>query len=159
MLQKANGDIFFRTVNPTKFRGKNMTSEEFASQLYAADLLELNGPGGRMYGDGMYVATSAWNGRMLGTVTASARKRAYNDSVVYGGGSHTISEMTWTRTPNIIKQSDLYRKWNNLTRKQQMAFGNHVNTYGCALGYDAMYCDGVDYMVIWNRSIIAVKKR
>jgi hypothetical protein len=136
-----------------------MTSEEFASQLYVADLLELNGPGGRVYGDGMYVATSAWNGRMLGTVTASARKRAYNDSVVYGGGSHTISEMTWTRTPNIINQSDLYRKWNNLTRKQQMAFGNHVNTYGCALGYDAMYCDGVDYMVIWNRSIIAVKKR
>lgn len=159
MLQKANGDIFFRTVNPTKFRGKNMTSEEFAAQLYVADLLELNGPGGRAYGDGMYVATSAWNGRKLATVTASAKNRAYRDSICYGGGRHTISEMTWTRRPNIISQTELYKKWNGLTSNQKRMFDDNPNTYACALGYDAMYCDGVDYMVIWNRSIIAVKKQ
>ena len=159
MLQKANGDIFFRTVNPTKFRGKDMTSEEFAAQLYVADLLELNGPGGRSYGDGMYVATSAWNGRKLVTVTASAKDRAYRDSICYGRGRHTISEMTWTRRPNIISQTELYKKWNGLTSNQKRMFDNNPNTYACALGYDAMYCDGVDYMVIWNRSIIAVKKQ
>ena len=159
MLQKANGDVFFRTVNPTKFRGKDMTSEEFAAQLYKADLLELNGPGGRVYGDGMYVATSAWDGRKLVTVTASAKNRAYKDSICYGGGSHTISEMTWTRKPNIIGQTELYKKWNGLTSNQKRMFDNNPNTYACALGYDAMYCDGVDYMVIWNRSIIAVKKQ
>lgn len=119
----------------------------------------MNGPGGRVYGDGMYVATSAWNGRKLVTVTASAKDRAYRDSICYGGGRHTISEMTWTRRPNIIGQTKLYKKWNGLTSNQKRMFDNNPNTYACALGYDAMYCDGVDYMVIWNRSIIAVKKQ
>lgn len=164
MLQKANGDIFFRTVNPTKFRGKDMTSEEFAAQLYKADLLELNGPGGRVHGDGMYVATSAWNGRTLSTtLNADAKKRAYRSSIGYGSGNHTITEMTWIRKPKIILKSELYRMWDRLTPQQQRKYGgtsrSFANTYGCALGYDAMYCDGVDYMVIWNRSIIAVKKR
>ena len=54
---------------------------------------------------------------------------------------------------------DEFKAWCRLTPSQRAKFGNHENTYGCALGYDAMYCDGVDYMVIWNRSIIAVKKR
>ena len=159
MLEKACGDVFYRTVNPTTFKGKKMSSKEFASQLYVAELLELNGPGGRVYGDGMYVATSAWNGRKLRTLTDSCKNEAYNDSICYGYGSHTISEMTWTRIPKIIKQSDLYDMWRKLTPAQRRAFGNHENTYACALGYDAMYCDGPNYMVIWNRSIIAVKKQ
>ena len=159
MLEKACGDVFYRTVNPTTFKGKKMSSKEFASQLYVAELLELNGPGGRVYGDGMYVATSAWNGRKLRTLTDSCKNEAYNDSICYGNGSHTISEMTWTRIPKIIKQSDLYDMWRKLTPAQRRAFGNNENTYACALGYDAMYCDGPNYMVIWNRSIIAVKKK
>lgn len=159
MLEKACGDVFYRTVNPTTFKGKKMSSKEFASQLYVAELLELNGPGGRVYGDGMYVATSAWNGRKVRILTDSCKSEAYNDSICYGYGSHTISEMTWTRIPKIIKQSDLYDMWRKLTPAQRRAFGNHENTYACALGYDAMYCDGPNYMVIWNRSIIAVKKK
>lgn len=159
ILEKACGDVFYRTVNPTTFKGKKMSSKEFASQLYVAELLELNGPGGRVYGDGMYVATSAWNGRRLRTLTDSCKSEAYNDSICYGYGSHTISEMTWTRIPKIIKQSDLYDMWRKLTPAQRRAYGNHENTYACALGYDAMYCDGPNYMVIWNRSIIAVKKK
>jgi hypothetical protein len=163
MLQKANGDIFFRTVNPTNFRGVYMSSKEFAAQLYKAELLELNGPGGRVYGDGMYVATSVWDGRRIGDVTERARTRAYNSSIGYGNGEHTISEMTWTRKPKIIRQSELHQMWNNLKPQQKRKFGgtagHFANTYGCALGYDGMYCDGVDYLVIWNRSIIAVKKR
>jgi hypothetical protein len=158
-LSKACGDVFYRTVNPTKFKGKNMTSEEFASQLYVADLLELNGPGGRVYGDGMYVATASWDGGSLHPLTDSLKRTAYQDSICYGRGRHTISEMTWTRKPKIIKQSELYRIWRKLSRAEQMRFDNNENTYACALGYDGMYCDGVNYMVIWNRSIIAVKKR
>lgn len=158
-LSQACGDVFYRTVNPTKFKGKNMTSEEFASQLYVADLLELNGPGGRVYGDGMYVATASWDGGSLHPLTDSLKRTAYQDSICYGRGRHTISEMTWTRKPKIIKQSELYRIWRKLSRAEQMRFDNNENTYACALGYDGMYCDGVNYMVIWNRSIIAVKKR
>ena len=157
-LEKACGEVFYRTVNPTNFKGKNMTSEEFASQLYVADKLELNGPGGRVYGDGMYVAVSAWDGRSINKLTDLRKKHAYDASICYGDGNHTISEMTFTRTPKIIKQVDLNAKWNSLTDDQKAKFGYNKNTYACALGYDAMYTTR-DYMVIWNRSIIAVKNK
>ena len=159
MLEKACGEVFYRTVNPTNFKGKKMSSKEFASQLYVADLLELNGPGGRVYGDGMYVATSSWDGRNANPLSDRAKQDAYDSSICYGNGKHTISEMTFTRMPKIIKQTDLSRMWNKLTDEQQQKFGDNMNTYGCALGYDAMYCDGPNYMVIWNRSIIAVKNK
>lgn len=158
-LAQASGDVFFRTVNPTTFRGKSMSSKEFASQLYVADLLELNGPGGRVYGDGMYVATSAWDGDDVLPLSASRRQNAYDASICYGHGKHTISEMTWTRKPRIIKQEDLRRLWNKLSDREKARFGSHPNTYACALGYDGIYCQGVEYLVIFNRSIIAVKKQ
>ncbi|MDO4813433.1 MAG: hypothetical protein Q3995_07960, partial [Eubacteriales bacterium] len=163
MLAKACGEIFYRTVNPTNFKGKSMSSQEFASQLYVANLLELNGPGGRVYGDGMYVATASWDGRSTNRLTESRKQSAYYDSICYGNGQHTISEMTFTRKPKIIKQSELAQMWRNLTTEQKRKYGgtssDYANTYGCALGYDAMYCSGPNYMVIWNRSIIAVKKQ
>ncbi len=159
ILEKACGDVFYRTVNPTTFKGKRMSSAEFAAQLYEADLLELNGPGGRVHGDGMYVATSAWDGRNIRPLSDSRKQRAYDSSECYGDGRHTLTEMTWTRMPKIIKASELRAMWSKLSAAEQARYGNHRNTYGCALGYDAMYCDGVNYMVIWNRSIIAVKKR
>jgi hypothetical protein len=158
-LEKACGEVFYRTVNSTTFRGKNMSSKEFASQLYVAERLELNGPGGRVYGDGMYVATSSWNGTSLKPLSTSNKQTAYSDSRCYGDRNATISEMTFTRPPRLIKQIELESKWNKLTREQQSAFGYNQNTFGCALGYDAMLCRGVNYMVIWNRSIIAVKKQ
>ena len=46
---------------------------------------------------------------------------------------------------------------------QRAKFGGtwdeYANTYACALGYDAIYCEGVNYIVVLNRSIIAVKKK
>ena len=159
MLEKACDEVFYRTVNSTKFKGKDMTSAEFASQLWTADLLELNGPGGRVYGDGMYVATSAWSGRTIRALSDTNKEYARNNSEDYGYGSHTVSEMTWTRKANVIKRSELKKLWDKLKPEEKRKFGNHMNTYGCALGYDAMYCEGPNYMVIWNRSIIAVKKQ
>lgn len=76
-----------------------------------------------------------------------------------GWGEHTISEMTWVREPKIIKYSDLIEMWDKLPPNQKIKFGGNPNTYACALGYDAMYCSNADYMVIWNRSIIAVKAK
>lgn len=157
ILEKSYGEVFYRTVNPTTFRGKNMSGAEFANQIYLAENLELNGSGGRVYGDGIYVATSSWNGRRLVPLSEMGKQTAYSDSACYGNGSHKTLEMTWTRIPKIIKQSDLRDIWRKLSPKQRKAFGNHENTYACALGYDGMYCDGPNYMVIWNRSIIAVK--
>jgi hypothetical protein len=157
-LEKNCGEVFYRTVNPTTFKGKKMTSEEFASQLYVADKLELNGPGGRVYGDGMYVAVSAWDGRSVRPLSPALKSHAYNASICYGNGDHTISEMTFTRKPRIIKERDLDAMWRKLDTTTRAKFGNEANTYACALGYDAMYTTR-DYMVIWNRSIIAVKKK
>ena len=157
-LEQACGEVFYRTVNPTTFKGTDMTSQEFASQLWKADKLELNGPGGRVYGDGMYVATASWDGSRLNPLNASNKRSAYSGSISYGRGRHTISEMTFTRVPKIIEQSDLTDKYRKLSTAEKMRFGMNPNTYACALGYDGMYCDGPNYMVIWNRSIIAVKK-
>lgn len=158
-LEITCGDVFYRTVNPTTFNGKNMSASEFAKQMYVAENMELNGPGGRVYGDGIYVATSGWDGGDIVPLSNYGKQNALNDSSYYGHGSHKTLEMTWVRTPKIIKQSDLESMWRKLTPKQRRAFGNHANTYACALGYDAMYCDGVNYMVIWNRSIIAVRDK
>lgn len=160
MLAKNNGDIFFRTVKGANVRGKVMSHEEFASQMYLADELDMNGPSGRVYGDGIYVATSAWNGRKPTRLTSVTRDKAYRESRAYAGGQGASTlEMTWVRKPNLIKQTDLWNMWCRLTPSQRAKFGNHENTYGCALGYDGMYCDSYNpYMVIWNRSIIAVKR-
>ena len=158
-LEKECEEVFFRTVNDTTFRGKSMTSAEFASQLYKADKMELNGPGGRVYGDGMYVATTSWNGSKTRPITSINREIAYEDSRCYGNRTATIYEMTFVRKPRIIKQEDLSDLWDKLTEEQQEKFGDNQNTFGCALGFDAMYCDGPNYMVIWNRSIIAIKKQ
>ena len=159
-LAKSNGDIFFRTVKGANVRGVNMTHDEFAKQMYLADELDMNGPSGRVYGDGIYVATSAWNGRRPTRLTATTRDKAYRESRAYAGGeAATTLEMTWVRKPNLIKQTELWNMWCKLTADERSKFGGHVNTYGCALGYDGMYCDSYNpYMVIWNRSIIAVKR-
>lgn len=166
VLEKACGEVFYRTVNPTNFKGKKMTSEEFAAQLYTADKLELNGSGGRAYGDGLYVATSAWDSMnaKIRPLSDKCKRIAYFSSICYGGRNRAVLEMTWTRKPRIIKQSDLRTMWEALPYDKKMKFGgdkfeSYSNTYACALGYDAMYCETADYMVIWNRSIIAVKKK
>lgn len=161
MLAKSNSDIFFRTVKGANVRGRVMSHEKFASQMYLADELDMNGPSGRVYGDGIYVATSAWNGRRSTRLTSATRDKAYRESRAYAGGQEaTTLEMTWVRKPNLIKQTDLWNMWCRLTPSQRAKFGNHENTYGCALGYDGMFCDSSSpYMVIWNRSIIAVKRR
>lgn len=158
MLEKACGDVFYRTVNPTTVDGVSMTGEEFASLMYKADRMAMNGPGGRLYGDGIYVATSAWDGRRISSLTDELKRYAFDESAGYGSGNHKTLEMTWTRIPKIIKYDDLNNMWQKLTSKQRIAFGNNMNTFACALGFDGMYCRGVNYMVIWNRSIIAVKK-
>lgn len=160
-LAQDCGDVFFRTLNPAKFNGKYMSGEEFANQLFLADKLELNGPGGRVYGDGIYVASSSWNGRTLNQITKKLINDAYQESAGYGYGNHKTLELTWTRKPNIIKQEDLFNMWDRLSYEEKMKYGgtdrSFANTYACSLGYDAMYCKGPNYIVVWNRSIIAVK--
>ena len=163
-LAKANGDVFYRTLNPATFNGKQMSGQEFANQIYLADKLEMNGPGGRVYGDGMYVASSAWDGSKLHPVSDALKQDAYYESACYGHGEHGTLEMTWLRKPRLIKQSELKEMWYKLSKEEKMKYGglsysDYANTYACALGYDGMYCTGVNYIVIFNRSIIAVNNK
>ena len=159
-LENLVGEVFYRTVNPTTFNGIEMTAEEFASQMYKARHMALNGGGGRVHGDGIYTATSGWDGYDKVALSKESKRRAWGSSVGYGDDDeHKVLEMTWTRKPKIITKEELNDKWGNLTKEQKQAFGNHKNTYACALGYDAMYCNGNNYMVIWNRSIIAVNNK
>ena len=71
-----------------------MSGEEFANQIFLADKLELNGPSGRVYGDGMYVASSSWDGDNLNAVTQALRSYAFRGSAGYGHGNHKTLEMT-----------------------------------------------------------------
>ena len=156
-LEQQCGEVFYRTVSSTVFRGVSMTGEEFASQLYKSDLLELNGRGGRVYGDGMYVATASWNGRTFRPLSDALKRDARAESALYGNIAPKTSEMTFTRKPKIIKDEELKRVWDGLSKAERARYGNHRNTYACLLGYDAIVCEGPNYMVIFNRSIIAVK--
>lgn len=158
-LVLISGDEFYRTVNPTTFNGKSMAGEEFASQMYLADNLELNGSGGRVYGDGIYVASSSWDGSKLNTLTDDLKKRAFRSSAVYGNGAHKTMRMTWTRPPRLIKESELKRMAKSFGTTEKLKYGDGgLNTYACALGYDGILCDGIIYVVIFNRSIIAVEQ-
>ena len=60
--------------------------------------------------------------------------------------------------PKIIDSAELDKIWNKLSVEEKKKFGDHKNTYACALGYDAKYCDVGNYMVVFNRSNIAVKE-
>ena len=160
-LEKACGEVFYRTVNPTIIDGVDLSAEEFASYMYRAESMAMNGRGGRVHGDGIYVATSAWDGRSINALSKSGKNNAFMESAMYGDGDHITLEMTWTRKPKLITRRDLEDLWYKLTDKEKLKFGGYEgrNAYGCALGFDGMYCNGPNYMVIWNRSIIAVKKK
>lgn len=168
-LQEANGDVLYRTVNATTFNGKQMSSAEFASQIYTADKMPMNGGGYRAYGDGIYATTSVWDGHKTIRMSEMSIKEAYDGSRGYRDKVEcTTLEMTWTRKPKIIEQQKLLEMWKTLPAKQKKkysvdieeykSFSNYANTYACALGYDAMYCRDNNYIVIWNRTILAVKK-
>lgn len=160
-LEKACGEVFYRTVNPTIIDGVDLSAEEFASYMYRAESMAMNGGGGRVHGDGIYVATSAWDGRSINALSKSGKDNAFIESAMYGDGDHVTLEMTWTRKPKLITRHDLENLWYKLTDEEKLKFGGYGgrNAYGCALGFDGMYCNGPNYMVIWNRSIIAVKKK
>ena len=155
-LVKSCQDIFYRTVNSTTFNGKNMTAKEFASQMYLANKMDLNGSGKRYYGDGIYTVSST---KGMSIPDLKSKNKAYKSSAAYGTpGSSTTLEMTWVNKPKIIDSAELDKIWNKLSVEEKKKFGDHKNTYACALGYDAKYCDVGNYMVVFNRSNIAVKE-
>ena len=134
-----------------------MSADEFASQMYTAEHMAMNGTGLRVYGDGIYVASAAWNGEKIKRLTKTLREKAYQGSRAYGKGECKTLEMTWTRKPKTIERENLIEMWKKMSNEEKREHGGNENAYACLLGYDAIYCNNVNYIVILNRTIIAVK--
>lgn len=155
-LAKTYGDQFYRTVGSGTLNGKNVSAQSFKNAYTTSNDLTMNGPSGRVYGDGHYTASAKMTaGRSKKTYTASDAASAKRESQWYGDG-HTTLTMTWNSKPNIVTKSQLTKEWNNLSSAEQKRFGGHQNTYACAKGYDAVYTSSKNYMVVFNRSKIAV---
>lgn len=154
-LAKACGDEFYRTVGPGTLYGKSMTAQDFKNAYTSANDLTMNGPSGRVYGDGHYTASAAMNAGRRNTYTARDAQVAKRESQWYGDGQTTL-KMTWLSKPNIVTERKLTNEWNKLSVAERAKFGNHKNTYACAKGYDAIYTSTSNYMVVFNRSKLAI---
>ena len=154
-LAKKYGDEFYRTVGSGTLYGKSMTAQDFKNAYTTANDITMNGPRGRIYGDGHYTASAKMNAGRGKRYTKSDAAAAKKESQFYGD-RHTTLTMTWNSKPNIITESKLDNEWNKLSQAERNKFGNHLNTYACAKGYDAVYTDSYNYMVVFNRSKVAV---
>lgn len=158
-LKQNCGDVFFRTVGSATIDGKHHTAAQLKQCYTNRNDMDMNGGGGRAYGDGIYTASARVTAQARGARNPNSRheQAARKESQYYGDG-HTTLSMTWLSKPNIINQSKAEREFNNLSYNEKKKFGGHLNTYVCAKGYDAMVTnnnmDG--YMVIFNRSKLAI---
>ena len=154
-LANSCGDKFYRTVGSGTLNGKRVTGKGFMNEFKNSDDLSMNGSSGRAYGDGIYTTSAKMNAGRGGKMTALDAAVAKRESQWYGDGKSTL-EMTWLSKPNIVTSRQLNTEWNKLSISDQARFGNHPNTYACAKGYDAVYTSTTNYMVVFNRSKIAV---
>ena len=154
-LAKNCGDEFYRTVGPGTLNGSRRSAKGFKDAYTSENDMGMNGPSGRVYGDGIYTASAKMNAGRGRTYTASDTAAAKRESQWYGDGQTTL-RMTWLSKPNIVTESQLNREWSSLSSSDKARFGNHQNTYACAKGYDAVYTSTTNYMVVFNRSKVAV---
>lgn len=154
-LSKACGDEFYRTVGPGTLNGKSTTAQGFKDAYTSVKDMGMNGPSGRVYGDGIYTVSSKMTAGRGKTYTSADAAHAKRESQWYGDGQTTL-KMTWLSKPNIVTQRQLDNQWNKLSGSEQQKYGYHKNTYACAKGYDAVYTSSGDYMTVFNRSKVAV---
>lgn len=162
-LVQAHGDVFMREVGSAHINGKGVTAKGMKRAYSTENDMKLNGTGGRAYGDGLY--------------TASAAQKAYNNKSYYNGitdpklhsdvraevkgygDGKTVMKMAWLKKPKIALQNQIEQEFNSLPLAERRRFGNHVNTYAAAKGYDAIRTSRSwqdCYMVVLNRSKVAI---
>ena len=163
-LAKKHGDIFLREVDGSRnLNGRSVTAKGMKDAYTSENDMKLNGTGGRVYGDGLYVASGAMRAknsqhRYQGADHTDKKLLADMRSDIRGyGDGQTVLKMAWNSKPNIANQGQLSYEFNKLSSSERAKYGNHLNTYAAAKGFDAMRTSGTqDYMVIFNRSKIAV---
>ena len=158
-LASACGDEMFRTWGPGVIDGNSVDGNGFMKNFATNNDMKMNGDRGRAYGDGYYAASAKRNADDNGRSSYNLLdvSAAQYSSQWYGDGVST-TRMTWLSKPNIVSEKKLNREWNKLSSTEKAKFGNHVNTYACAKGYDAVVNGkkGNDYMTIFNRSKLAI---
>ena len=162
-LVQDHGDVFMREVGSAHINGKGVTAKGMKRAYSTENDMKLNGTGGRAYGDGLY--------------TASAAQKAYNNKSYYKGitdpklhsdvraevkgygDGKTVMKMAWLKKPKIALQNQIEQEFNSLPAAERRRFGDHVNTYAAAKGYDAIRTSRSwqdCYMVVLNRSKVAI---
>ncbi|MBR5193073.1 MAG: hypothetical protein IKW37_01445 [Bacteroidaceae bacterium] len=163
-LAKKHGDIFLREVDgSSNLNGRSVTAKGMKDAYTSENDMKLNGYGGRVYGDGLYVASGAMRAKNLshrynGADHTDKKLLADMRSDIRGyGDGQTVLKMAWNSKPKIANQGQLSYEFNKLSSSERAKYGNHLNTYAAAKGFDAMRTSGTqDYMVVFNRSKIAV---
>lgn len=161
-LAKKYGDLFQREVDRSwNLNGRSVTAQGMKDAYTSENDMKLNGTGGRNYGDGLYVASGAMRARNMpsyGTDHMGKKLQAdMRESIRGYGDGYTVMKMAWNSKPKIANYTQMNNEFNKLSASERAKFGNHLNTYVAAKGYDAMRTKyTTDYMVIFNRSKIAV---
>lgn len=159
-LAKANGDVFQREVDASYVNGRKVTAKGMKAAYSEENDMKMNGTGGRAFGDGIYAASAAMEaynsgGRFKDHLDPGAQANCRADIRGYGDGK-TVLKMAWLSKPRIANENKVKAEFNRLSQAEQAKYGYHLNTYVCAKGYDAMRTCGRRYMVVFNRSKVAV---
>ena len=157
----ASGIIAFRTwgAGTDVVTGKDKTAKDFKNDFKTADHIQAAGHGGRLYGDGTYIATNPKPvpGRMP---NSNDRRAALNDSKNYGNGRKTTAQITLDPSAKIADYWVEKAKWKKLPQNIQNQFGGSIGAYLAAKGFDGARAEGAgwgcDYVTIYNRTKVIV---
>ena len=140
-LAKQNGDVFMREVNRAIINGKSVTAKGMKNAYTKENDLKMNGPGGRVYGDGIYTSSAAMMARNTGGgsyLSAAVQANCRSSISGYGDG-RTVLKMAWNSKPKIANQNKLQAEFDKLSLAEQRKYGGHLNTYAICKGM--MQCE------------------
>lgn len=156
------GDIMYRTVSSGVVDGRFIDAKKMKAQMTANDDFAMNGNGGRAHGDGIYTASTSMTAHNKGksAYDGNDARSTKTHSQCYGDGKTTL-KMTWLSKPKIINKATAEREFNKLSTVEKSRYGDPndphtLNAYVCAKGYDAMRTRSNNYLLIFNRSKLAV---
>lgn len=162
-LVNLHGDVMFRTVNDAEIDGVKYTSREIKDWYTRSDKLKMNGNGGTAFGEGIYMTTSRWNGIDFVEITKETIDDALKSSRAYAKNNPTTIQITWAEKPKLIELNDLVEEFEKLPKevKRKMTGYNgsiysHSSEFAIALGYDGVYASIQNYLVVFNRSKLAI---